>query len=217
MLCVTTMNNNDEEQQEEEEFKSPASVVYSRSKGQRLKPKLTRSYLIQSIISAGMPPLSCCCSVLARLPPPCCNQNAQLDHCTMHHLASQPDLPIDRHLCSIQSTIATIHQKMAAPTRVLLLLLSFLVGAPALFTGDMPMPVNKEVLRLDCWWYFGRRWRTRMTRWPRGPNPPHVECDPVTSCVLRLALALSSSSSLSGNRLWTYMAGFCPASVHPWC
>lgn len=89
---------------------------------------------------------------------------------------------------------------MAAPTMLLLLLTLFFVG-PA--SAEMPMPVNEEVLGLVVFRSALSDPSGALAGWAESDATPcgwaHVECDPATSRVLRLALdglALSSASGL---------------------
>ncbi|XP_047059730.1 probably inactive leucine-rich repeat receptor-like protein kinase At3g28040 [Lolium rigidum] len=91
---------------------------------------------------------------------------------------------------------------MAAHTSVLLLLLLFLVDMHSA-AAEMPMPVNEEVLGLVVFRSALTDPSGALSTWAESDATPcgwsHVECDPATSRVLRLALdglALSSTSGL---------------------
>ncbi|KAM0821479.1 hypothetical protein ACQ4PT_072180 [Festuca glaucescens] len=90
---------------------------------------------------------------------------------------------------------------MAAPTSVLLLLLLLLVGLHSA-AAEMPMPVNEEVLGLVVFRSALSDPSGALSSWAELDATPcrwaHVECDPATSRVLRLALDGLGLSSAFG-------------------
>ncbi|CAL4959374.1 unnamed protein product [Urochloa decumbens] len=82
---------------------------------------------------------------------------------------------------------------MASTSHLLLpLMLLLLIGAPAALAGDMPMPVNEEVLGLVVFKSALSDPSGALATWTESDSTPcgwrRVECDPATSRVLRLSL-----------------------------
>ncbi|XP_048566243.1 probably inactive leucine-rich repeat receptor-like protein kinase At3g28040 [Triticum urartu] len=158
----------------------------------------------------------------SRAPPPCSHQNAQLASPTVplpHCPSTSLDLSIavDRHLHITPPLPSHCHSngpahpipaasEMAAPTTVLLLLLLLLcvvVGPRSAYADVLPEPVNEEVLGLVVFRSALTDPSGALAAWAESDATPcgwpHVECDPATARVLRLALdglALSSASGL---------------------
>ncbi|CAM0147751.1 unnamed protein product [Urochloa decumbens] len=87
--------------------------------------------------------------------------------------------------------MATSHLLLQQLFPLMLLLLLF-VGAPAALAGDMPMPVNEEVLGLVVFKSALSDPSGALATWTESDSTPcgwrRVECDPATSRVLRLSL-----------------------------